>query len=351
MNDTKRSSEDQGIGIGRSNRFIALIAALVALLMVSAALSFRAWAESREHGSVAAQSPSPYPQSQLPAGFRSKYAEVNGFRMHYVRGGKGSPVVMIHGFPEDWTEWRQEMSPHSKPHTVIAVDLRGAGESQVTESGYQAAQLAKDVHQLLTQLKLNNGVQVVAHDIGEWVAYAYGAQFRSEVRSMAVMEATIPDESWYHYPVLNADPNKPAAWHFGLFQLPLTEKLIAGHERVLVHDMMLEYVAGDKSPFTASDYDYYAHFLKEPGRTTAWMSVYRGLRTDVQQNKEFLAQGKLKMPILAIGGQYSFGSGVPDQWREYAVNVQGRVLKGSGHFVTQERPKEVTAMLQSFLQK
>ena len=351
MNDPKQSSEGPGIGIGRNNRFIALIAALVALLVVSAALSFRAWAESREHGSVAAQSPSPYPQSQLPAGFRSKYAGVNGFRMHYVRGGKGSPVVMIHGFPEDWTEWRQEMSPLSKTHTVIAVDLRGAGESQVTESGYQAAQLAKDVHQLLTQLKLNNGVQVVAHDIGEWVAYAYGAQFRSEVRSMAVMEATIPDESWYHYPVLNADPNKPAAWHFGLFQLPLTEKLIAGHERVLVHDMMLEYVAGDKSPFTASDYDYYAHFLKEPGRTTAWMSVYRGIRADVQQNKEFLAQGKLKMPILAIGGQGSFGSMLPDQWREYAVNVQGRVLKGSGHFVTQERPKEVTAMLQSFLQK
>ena len=351
MNDTKQSSEDPGIGKRRNNRFIALIAALVALLMVSAALSFRAWAESREHGSVAAQSPSPYPQSQLPAGFRSKYAEVNGFRMHYVRGGKGSPVVMIHGFPEDWTEWRQQMGPLSKSHTVIAVDLRGAGESQVTESGYQAAQLAKDVHQLLTQLKLNNGVQVVAHDIGEWVAYAYGAQFRSEVRSMAVMEATIPDESWYHYPVLNADPNKPAAWHFGLFQLPLTEKLIAGHERVLVHDMMLEYVAGDKSPFTASDYDYYAHFLKEPGRTTAWMSVYRGIRADVQQNKEFLAQGKLKMPILAIGGQRSFGSLIPDQWREYAVNVRGRVLKGSGHFVTQERPKEVTAMLQSFLQK
>ena len=351
MNDTKQSSEDPGIGKRRNNRFIALIAALVALLVVSAALSFRAWAESREHGSVAAQSPSPYPQSQLPAGFRSKYAEVNGFRMHYVRGGKGSPVVMIHGFPEDWTEWRQEMSPLSKTHTVIAVDLRGAGESQVTESGYQAAQLAKDVHQLLTQLKLNNGVQVVAHDIGEWVAYAYGAQFRSEVRSMAVMEATIPDESWYHYPVLNADPNKPAAWHFGLFQLPLTEKLIAGHERVLVHDMMLEYVAGDKSPFTASDYDYYAHFLKEPGRTTAWMSVYRGIRADVQQNKEFLAQGKLKMPILAIGGQRSFGSLIPDQWREYAVNVQGRVVKNTGHFVPEERPKELTAMLQSFLQK
>jgi pimeloyl-ACP methyl ester carboxylesterase len=351
VNDTKQSSRDPGIGIGRNNRFIALIAALVALLMVPVALSSGAWGEGRKHDSVAAQSTSSFPQSKPPAGFQSKFAEVNGFRMHYVRGGKGSPVVMIHGFPENWSEWRQQMVPLSKNHTVIAVDMRGTGESEVTKSGYDTAQLAKDVHQLLTQLKLNKGVQVIAHDLGEWVAYAYGAQYRSEVRSMAVMEATIPDESWYQYPVLNADPNKPAAWHFGLFQLSLAEKLIAGHERDLVHDMMLEYVAGDKSPFTASDFDYYAHFLKEPGRTTAFMSIYRGIRTDVQQNKEFLAQGKLKMPILAIGGERSFGSLIPDQWREYAVNVEGRVLKGSGHFVTQERPVEVTALLQSFLQK
>jgi pimeloyl-ACP methyl ester carboxylesterase len=341
-----------GIKIGKVNRPFTLIAALAAfLLVVSATSSSAVQGENDEHVSVTTQSLSPYPQSQPPAGFQSKFAEVNGFRMHYVQGGKGSPVVMIHGFPENWSEWRQQMVTLSKTHTVIAVDMRGAGESEVTKSGYDTAQLAKDVHQLLTQLKLNKGVQVIAHDLGEWVAYAYGAQFRSEVRSMAVMEATIPDDSWYNYPVLNADPVQPAAWHFGLFQLPLAEKLIAGNERDLVHDMMLEYVAGDKSPFTASDFDYYAHFLKEPGRTTAFMSIYRGIRTDVQQNKEFLAQGKLKMPILAIGGELSFGSLVPDQWREYAVNVEGRVLKGSGHFVTQERPEEVTAMLQSFLQK
>jgi pimeloyl-ACP methyl ester carboxylesterase len=329
-----------GIGIGKANRLFAFIAALVALLVVSATLTSKAWAESPG-----------YPQSQPPAGFQSKFAEVNGFRMHYVQGGTGSPVVMIHGFPEDWSEWRQQMIPLAKNHTVIAVDMRGYGESQVTEGGYDAAQSAKDVHQLLTQLGLNNGVQVVAHDIGEVVAYAYAAQFRSEVRSMAVLEAPIPDESFYHFPVLNADPNQPTAWHFGMFQLPLAEKLIAGHERVFVKDLMLEYVAGDKSPFTASDFDFYAHFLKEPGRLTAMLGAYRAFRTDVQQNKEFLAQGKLTMPILAIGGERSFGSLIADQWREYAVNVEGHVLEGSGHFVNEERPEEVTAMLQSFLQK
>jgi pimeloyl-ACP methyl ester carboxylesterase len=341
-----------GIKLGRANKPFTFIAALAAFLIaISATSSFASRGESDEHVAVAAQSSSPYPQSQPPAGFQSEFAEVNGFRMHYVRGGEGPPVVMIHGFPEDWSEWRQQMVPLAKNHTVIAVDMRGAGRSEVTKRGYDTAQLARDVHQLLKQLGLNKGVQVIAHDLGEWVAYAYGAQYRSEVRSMAVMEATIPDESWYQYPVLNADPAQPAAWHFGFFQLPLAEKLISGHERDLVHDLMLEYVAGDDSPFTESDFDYYAHFLKEPGRLTAFLNIYRGIRTDVQQNKEFLAQGKLKMPVLAIGGERSFGSLIPDQWREYAVNVEGHVLKGSGHFVTQERPDEVTALLQSFLQK
>ena len=114
---------------------------------------------------------------------------------------------------------------------------------------------------------------------------------------------------------------------------------------------MLEYVAGDESPFTASDFDYYAHFFKEAGRLTAMLGPYRAFRTDVEQNKKFLAQGKLQLPILAIGGERSFGSLIADQWREYAVNVEGHVLEGSGHFVTEERPEEVTALLQSFLQK
>ncbi|GAA3091353.1 CFTR inhibitory factor Cif [Pseudonocardia yunnanensis] len=275
---------------------------------------------------------------------------VNGFRMHYMQGGKGSPVVLIHGFPQTWTEWRQQMGPLSETHTVIAVDLRGAGDSEVTESGYQTAQMADDVHQLLTQLKLNNGVQVVGHDIGLWVAYAYAAQWPSEVRRMAVMEAPIPDETIYSYPALEANPQTPSAWHFGMFQLPLAEQLIAGHEGPFVRGFIGEYLA-NKPAFSSADYDFYAHYLKEPGRTTAWMRIYRQLREDVQRNAKFAAEGKLKMPILAIGGQASFGGGIADQWRNYAENVDGQVLEGSGHWVTEEKPQEVTAMLQSFLEK
>ncbi|GAA1669055.1 alpha/beta fold hydrolase [Streptomyces yatensis] len=139
-------------------------------------------------------------------------------------------------------------------------------------------------------------------------------------------------------------------WHFGLFQLPLAEQLIAGHERVFVRGFIGGLLVS-KSAFTQSDYDFYAHYLKEPDRTLAWMRMYRQLREDVRQNKKFLAEGKLRMPILAIGGQASFGGKIADRWRDYALNVHGRVLKGSGHWVTEEKPREVTAMLQSFLRK
>ncbi|WUD70582.1 alpha/beta hydrolase [Streptomyces sp. NBC_00510] len=331
----------------KTNRIIALIAALVAVLTGAAIASTTAWSQSREHG--AGSGHSTFRQAEPPPGFRSKYAEVNGFRMHYVRGGKGSPVVLIHGFPQTWTEWRQQMGPLSKKHTVIAVDLRGMGNSQVTKSGYSTAQLAGDVHQLLKQLKLNNGIEVVGHDVGSSVSYAYAAQWPSEVRRMAVMEAPVPDESFYTIPALEADPNKPSAWHFGLFQLPLAEQLIAGHERAFVKGIVGEYLGQNKSAFTPSDYDFYAHYLKQPGRTTAWMSVYRQFREDIRQNAKFAAEGKLKMPILAIGGSESFGEGIPAQWRKYAVNVEGRVLEGSGHWVTEEKPQELTALLQSFL--
>jgi pimeloyl-ACP methyl ester carboxylesterase len=130
----------------------------------------------------------------------------------------------------------------------------------------------------------------------------------------------------------------------------LAEKLLAGNETLFVKSIMTEWTSV-KSAFSQSDFEYYGHFLKEPGRTHAWLSVYRGMPADITQTKKYRAEGKLKMPILAVGGQDSFGSMVADQWSKYAVNVQGRVLKNTGHFVTQERPKEVTAMLQSFLQK
>jgi pimeloyl-ACP methyl ester carboxylesterase len=282
-----------------------------------------------------------------PSGFSSHHERVNGFRMHYVRGGKGSPVVLLHGFPQTWSEWRPQMEELAKDHTVIAVDLRGAGDSGVPKKGYDTVQLAEDVHSLLTQLGLDRGIQIVAHDIGLWVAYPYAAMWPSEVDRMAVMEGPIPDQRIYDYPALNPG-GQPSIWHFGFFQEELSERLVAGHERELVEGFITQFL-GVKNTFTGKDFEFYAGYLREPGRWKAWMEMYRALDTDVAQNEKLKAQGPLTMPILAIGGEKSLGASIGEQWKEYASNVDARILPDAGHWVTEENPRALNAMLRGFL--
>ncbi len=285
--------------------------------------------------------------SSPPAGFTSSYAHVSGFRMHYVRGGHGSPVVLIHGWPQTWSEWREQMPSLARDHTVIAVDLRGTGDSGIPTGGYDTATLARDVHNLLLQLHLASGVQLVGHDIGLWVAYAYAAQWPDEVRRMAVMEAPIPDQSIYDFPALTPD-GSPSEWHFGLFQEPFAETLVHGHEEAFVRGFIGQFLT-NRSAFSPADYAYYAESIREPGRLHAWFSVYRQLRLDVQENAKFRAKGKLTMPVLAIGGQNALGATVGQQWNTYATTVDTQVLPNSGHWVTEEQPIPLTRLLNNFL--
>lgn len=286
--------------------------------------------------------------AEPPSGYHSHYANVNGFRMHYLRGGHGSPVVLIHGFPQTWTEWRPQMKELAQKHDVIAVDLRGTGDSGVPKKGYDTAQLAEDVHALLTNLGLNKRIQIVAHDIGLWVAYPYAAKWPTEVSRMAVMEGPIPDKRIYSYPALNPG-GAPSIWHFGFFQEPLSEQLIAHHEKNLVEGFITQFLAV-RDAFKPADFAFYAEYLREPGRLKAWLKMYRALDTDVAQNKKFQARGPLPMPILAIGGEKSLGASIGQQWKEYASHVDAKVLLGSGHWVTEEQPRELTSMLANFLQ-
>jgi pimeloyl-ACP methyl ester carboxylesterase len=282
-----------------------------------------------------------------PAGYTSNHAKVNGFRMHYLRGGSGSPIVLLHGFPQTWSEWSDQLGPLAEDHEVIAVDLRGTGDSGVPRKGYDTAQMAKDVHALLTELGLNDGIQIVAHDIGAWVAYPYAAMWPDEVERMALMEGPIPDESIYSYPALNADGG-PSIWHYGFFQQDISEGLVEGNERELVEGFIGQFL-GHESAFSPADYEFYARYLREPGRWDAWLKMYRALHVNVDQNARFQADGKLAMPILAIGGELSLGESIGDQLEQYATDVDAQVLEGSGHWVTEERPEELTRMLRTFL--
>ena len=282
-----------------------------------------------------------------PAGFASRFATVDGQRIHYVRGGHGSTVVLLHGFPQDWTEWRSQMRALQPEHDVIAVDLPGTGASEVTKGGYDTQTMARRVHGLLTQLGVQDGVQIVAHDIGLWVAYPYAAQWPKEVAQMAVMEAPIPNRSFFKFPALRAD-GRTAEFHFGFFQKPWAQQLVAGHELAFVRGFIGQFIAR-RAAFSARDYRYYARLIAEPGRTLAWFKMYRALYKDVRQNARLVMRGKLSMPILAIGGERAFGDEVAKRFRQYADNVRSATLPGAGHWVTEERPEQLNRMLRKFL--
>ncbi|PRY38888.1 alpha/beta fold hydrolase [Umezawaea tangerina] len=282
-----------------------------------------------------------------PSGYRSEFAEVNGFRMHYLRGGSGSPVVLVHGFPQTSAEWRPQLDALARDHTVIAVDLRGAGDSGVPADGYDTVQLATDIHALLSKLGLNNRVQVVAHDIGAWIAYPYAAMWPTEVSRVVVMEGPIVDDSVYQFPSLAPEGNL-YVWHFGLFQKKLAEQLVRGHEREFVEGFVDQYLV-QKKAFGPADYEFYARYLREPGRFHAWMRMYQAIDTDVRQTKQLREAGPLPMPVLAIGGEKALAGGVGAQWSTYATNVETRVLADTGHWVTEERPQELTDLLLGFL--
>jgi len=282
-----------------------------------------------------------------PAGFQSKYAQVNDFQMHYLRGGSGSPVVLLHGFPQTSAEWEPQLKALARDHTVIAVDLRGTGNSSVPRKGYDTAQLADDVHTLLTQLNLNQGVQVVAHDIGAWIAYPYAAMWPDEVSRMAVMEGPIPDRSLYTFPAFPAE-GELSTWHLGFFQKDFAQDLVRGHERDLVKGFIGQYLAVDGA-FDDRDYEFYAQYLRRPGRFKAWMDMYQALHTDIAQNETFRKAGLLQMPVLAVGGEDALSSAVGTQWQGYAAHVETQVMADTGHWLTEERPQELTTMLLAFL--
>ena len=168
--------------------------------------------------------PSPL-KTGLGQDFASETATVNGTTLHYVRGGKGPAILLIHGFPQDWFEYQAIMPRLAKRFTVIAVDLRGVGGSQATPGGYDTANMAEDVGQLVTALKLQ-GVYIVGHDLGGMVAYALVRRDPHTLRGAMILDAPIPGIAGW-----DESMSGPGVWHVGFMQVPgLAEKLVAGRQ-------------------------------------------------------------------------------------------------------------------------
>jgi pimeloyl-ACP methyl ester carboxylesterase len=285
---------------------------------------------------------------RVPDGFSEQTTRVGDLTINYVRGGQGKTLVLLHGYPQTWYMWRKVMPELAKHYTVIAPDLRGAGESDAPATGYDKKTLARDVHGLLTQLGLDRDVRVVGHDIGTMVAYAYAAAHRDEVSKLVLTEAPIPDQSLYQIPALT--PKGPAFWNFGFFSLPngLPEQIVNGREELWV-DRFTDSIRMQQTGISAADIHEYARYLQDDAHLRASFEYFRALPQDVADNAEY-GKTKLAMPVLALGARGSLAEAVPTQVSQYATAVGAGVVEDSGHWIFEEQPVELTDRLLKFLQ-
>ncbi|WP_446217857.1 alpha/beta fold hydrolase [Micromonospora sp. IBHARD004] len=284
---------------------------------------------------------------RVPAGFAEQRAQVGEITMNYLRGGDGPPLVLLHGYPQCWYMWRHLLPELGRSFEVVAPDLRGFGESDAPAGGYDKKSVAADLHGLLTGLGLTADIRLVGHDLGTMVAYAYAAAHPDVVSRLVLTEAPIPDESVYAIPALTAAG--PAVWNFGFFNLNngLPEQLISGRETLWV-DRFSDSMMVNKGSIGPDDVEEYARHLRDPDHLRASFDWFRAFGQDVADNAAYRST-KLPMPVLAIGARASLGEQVAEQVRRYADTVTGEVIEDSGHWLFEERPAELSALLLPFL--
>lgn len=277
----------------------------------------------------------------VPAGFTERYAEVNGVRLHYLVGGTGSPVVLLHGYAQTGYMWRPLMQPLAKRHTVIVPDLRGAGGSAKPESGYDKKNMAVDIHELTSSLGFDR-VSIVGHDIGLMVAYAYTAQFPQAIERVVLMDAFLPGIGNWKDVWLMRD-----LWHFHFYgKVPLA--LVKGRERTYFEHFWNDFAADPKHSIPEADRRIYAKAYARPGGMRAGFEYFRNFEQDAK-DFELLSKTRLPMPVLVLTGQKASGTFLIDQAKLVATDVKGVVVPGSGHWLMEEAPQTVIPAIIDFL--
>jgi pimeloyl-ACP methyl ester carboxylesterase len=281
---------------------------------------------------------------------QSRFAKLDGVRLHCLAAGKGEPVILLHGYAQNSHMWRPLIAELAETNTVIAPDLRGFGQSSKPANGYDKPpngydkrSMAQDIHALAVSLGLKR-VRICGHDIGLMVAYAYAAQYPAEVERIVLMDAFLPGVgNWQNVWLLHDK------WHFNFYgETPL--KLVKGRERIYFEHFWNDFAANPKKSVSERDRRFYAKSYGQPGAMRAGFEVFRAFEQD---GKDFadLAETKLTMPMLVLTGEKASGDFLIEQARLVADNVEGVVIKGSGHWLIDEAPDQVIPKLVSFLSK
>jgi len=271
----------------------------------------------------------------------SGFAEVNGAKIHYLSHGGGEPVILLHGFAQTSHMWRPLIPVLARTHRVVAPDLRGFGDSSKSERGYDKKTMAQDIHALAASLGFRRA-KVVGHDIGLMVAYAYAAQHPSEVERIVLMDAFLPGVGDWRTVWLLRD-----LWHFHFYgKTPLA--LVEGRERIYLEHFWNDFAADPTHSVSEADRRVYAAAYAQPGAMRAGFEVFRAFEQDAADFGGF-SKRKLNMPMQVLTGEKASGEFLIAQGRLVAEDVDGVIIKGSGHWLVDEAPDRVIPRVKAFL--
>jgi pimeloyl-ACP methyl ester carboxylesterase len=275
-----------------------------------------------------------------PVSMRTLKARVEGLTLQYLVAGHGPGIVLLHGYAETSRMWRPLIPRLASSFTVIAPDLPGIGGSGIPSDGLDMTHAAARVHALVRQLRLGKAA-VVGHDIGLMVAYAYAAQFPDDVSRLVLMDAFLPGVAGWE-PIYN----DPSIWHFR-FHGPIPEALVRGRERTYFEHFW-NFAADKTRSISKTDRQAYVAAYARPGRMRAAWSYFASFP---QTARDFarLAQSKLTIPVLSIGGEKSNGAALARQVQLVATNAKSVTLPKTGHWIMEENPQATMDALVSFL--
>lgn len=280
----------------------------------------------------------------FPSGFKTREIATNGTTIHVRVGGQGPAVVLLHGYGETGDMWVPMAANLARDHTVIVPDLRGMGLSAKPPGGFDKKTQGEDVAGVLEALKVQKA-DVVTHDIGNMVGYAFAMEHPDRVRRLVLIDAPVPGIGPWEEILKN-----PLLWHFR-FGGPDMERLVAGRERIYLDRFWNEFSA-DPAKFSEAARQHYAKLYAQPGAMHSGFAQFAAFDQDAKDNQAFLAaNGKLAMPVLALGGEKSFGPMMATVMRATATDVTEGVVPASGHWIMEENPDATVKLVRTFLDK
>lgn len=276
-------------------------------------------------------------------GYQTQTASVNSVKLHYLKAGSGkTPLVLLHGFGETSRMWVPLFEEFGQDYTIIAPDLRGLGASSRPAAGYDKKTAAADIHELVKSLGYQR-INLVGHDIGLMVAYAYAAQYPNEIEKLALLEAPLPGIGALWEQIYNDG----RLWHFHFVKSATSLDLVKGRERLFLTHFWEELTPNPKA-MPEGDRASYVKAYAQEGAMRAAFDYFRAFNTqDAEDNRQFAAR-KLPMPVLTIAGEKSMSDALETQTKLVADNVTAIKLAGAGHWLMEERPAEVKAELKKF---